>query len=209
MKIPQLYKEYFIDKSDERKMLFKELANRYNPERGFYPGSFVHITPSFYIRDMTYVDSDRRISKFFNDVKIIEYIREQKEYKGEPEMTGLQADYSSELPIKHQSFDIMFSFYAGFISKDCKKYLKNGAVLVCNNSHGDSSLAYTDPDYELIGVVTRRGSRFKIITNDLGAYFQKKDGSPIDTEKVMKRMVGENFTKKAFAYIFRYKKQRQ
>ena len=204
---PDLYKKYFIVKSDEREMLFAETAKLFNPEKGIYPGSFVHITPSFFIPYMTYVDSDKRISKFFNDESVLEYIKIRKEYSVEPTITAFQADFSSELQILPQSFDIMFSFYAGFISRDCKKYLKNGAVLVCNNSHGDSSLAYADPDYTFIGAVKRSGNHFKISTDNLDSYFIKKDGSPIDTEKVLKRMSGENFTKKAYAYIFRYQKK--
>ena len=203
----QLYKKYFVDKSDEREMLFAEVAKLFNPEKGIYPGSFVHITPSFFIPDMTYVDSDKRISKFFNDESELEYIKNRKEYSVEPTINAFQADFSSELPLQPQSIDIMFSFYAGFISRDCKKYLKNGAVLVCNNSHGDSSLAYTDSDYKFIGDLKRNGNHFKISTDNLDSYFIKKDGSPIDTEKVLKRMSGENFTKKAYAYIFRYQKK--
>lgn len=36
----------------------------------------------------------------------------------------------------------------------------------------------------------------------MGEYFVKKDGSPIDREKVERTMIGENFVKKAYAYIF-------
>ena len=111
---------------------------------------------------------------------------------------------AGNLPIATESFDMMFSFYAGFISQSCKKYLKQDGILVCNNSHGDASIAFTDPDYFLTAVVKRSGERFRISSDSLDAYFHKKDKSPIDTEKVLRRMTGENFTKKAYAYIFRY-----
>lgn len=64
IEIPDLYKKYFVDKHDERKIMFKKIKDLYQPGKGLYPGSFVHITPSFFISDMTYIDSDKRIAKF-------------------------------------------------------------------------------------------------------------------------------------------------
>ena len=201
--IPQLYQQYFIDKHDERKMLFKKITELYQAQKGIYPGSFVHITPSFYIQDMTYIDSDKRISSFFENEKVLHFIEKNKQYNGRPSLHWYQADFSTELAIDKHSCDVMFSFYAGFISQSCKQYLKNDGILICNNSHGDASLAFVDGDYELLGVIKRNGARFSITDKDLHTYFKKKDGSSIDKNKIRKRMVGENFTKKGYAYIFK------
>jgi hypothetical protein len=93
---------------------------------------------------MTYIDSDKRISKFFGDKNVLSYIEAYKTYKENTVIRGLQADFPGDLPIEEQTFDSMFSFYAGFISRSCKKYLKSCGLLVCNNSHGDASIARTD-----------------------------------------------------------------
>jgi len=204
LEIPKLYKQYFIDKKDERRKLFENIKNLYKPKKGIYPGSFVHISPSFYIREMTYIDSDKRISNFFKDDKVLNFIKHNKNYDEDPKIYVFQADFSSELPIDINSFDILFSFYAGFISQSCKRYLKNQGILVCNNSHGDASLAYTDEEYELIAIIKRNGDKFCITDTDLDEYFIKKDNTPIDIEKVQKKMVGENFTKKGYAYVFKF-----
>lgn len=206
-KIPALYKKYFIDTSDERRMMFQILASTYHTEKGIYPGSFVHITPSFYIKRMTYIDSDKRMTAFFTDVHVTAYIEENKKYAEESKIEWFQSDYSGDLEIERNSFDIMFSFYAGFISQACKKYIRDGGILVCNNSHGDASIAYTDPDYRLIGVIQRDGDNFSIIDENLDMFFKKRDGKPINIERVLKKMIGENFTKKGYAYIFRYREQ--
>ncbi|MDC7225936.1 MAG: hypothetical protein PQJ61_04130 [Spirochaetales bacterium] len=206
IEIPKLYKQYFIDKSDERKELFKKINDLYKPQNCIYPGSFVHISPSFYIRKMTYIDADKRISSFFNNEAVLDYIKLNKIYDGPPSINAFQADYTSNLPINESAFDIMFSFYAGFISQSCKKYLKDMGLLVCNNSHGDASIAYTDQDYELIAVVKRYGDKFNITDKDLDDYFIKKDGTAIDIEKVLNEMRGENFIKKGYAYIFKITK---
>ncbi|MBN2651505.1 MAG: hypothetical protein JXR63_03905 [Spirochaetales bacterium] len=201
-KPPQLYKQYFIDKNDERKTLFEKLVKLFPIKKGIYPGSFVHITPSFFIPEMTYIDADKRISKFFEETTLLSYIEENKHYKESPSVRGIQADYSTNLPIEKASFDIMFSFYAGFISQSCKNFLKKNAILVCNNSHGDASLAAIDPDYKLIGVITFNDQEYQISQEELTSFFIKKDGSSIDKEKVKRTMTGEKFTKTPYAYIF-------
>ncbi len=202
--IPRVYQQYFIDKQDERKQLFMKLAQKYQPGKGIYPGSFVHITPSFFIRDMTYIDMDRRMTTFFKDKNVAQFLEKNKTYTGTPQVNWYKADYAKPLPIEEQSFDMMFSFYAGFISQACKKYLKPQGYLICNNSHGDSTLAYLDEDYELKGIINRRGENFSISESGLHSYFIKKDGTAINKERVLKKMIGENFSKKGFAYIFQY-----
>nr|WP_319473703.1 hypothetical protein [uncultured Sphaerochaeta sp.] len=202
--IPSLYQRFFIDKQDERKQLFLKLAQKHQPSKGLYPGSFVHITPSMFIRDMTYIDMDRRMKSFFEDEKVSQFLEEHKTYTESPIVSWYMADYAKPLPIEENSFDIMFSFYAGFISRDCKKYLKPEGFLICNNSHGDSTLAFLDDDYVLTGVIKRRGENFTISENDLDTYFIKKDGTRINKEKVLEKMTGEHYTKSCFAYIFQY-----
>jgi len=57
----------------------------------------------------------------------------------------------------------------------------------------------------LTGIIKRNGKNFSITDKDLHTYFIKRDGSPIDTAKVRSKMIGENFTKKGYAYIFKYR----
>lgn len=204
LQAPSLYDKYFIKKDDERLMLFEKLQDKYNLQSGIYPGSFVHISPSFYLPQMCYIDSDRRINSFFSQKTLLPYVESRKNYSEAPHIHYFQADYRTELPLATGYFDVLFSFYAGFISRDCKQYLKKGGILVCNNSHGDASLAYTEPDYKLIAVIKRKGNYFNLSENKLDNYFQKKDASPIDKKKVLEKMRGESFSKTAFAYVFRF-----
>lgn len=200
--IPELYSRYFVQKDDERIALFQKIREVYSSKRGLYPGSFVHITPSFFIEEMVYVDSDRRMTKFFQDSKVIEYIEIRKHYASPVSVSSFQRDFTKTLPIDENSFDVLISLYSGFISQHCKKYLKKNGILIANNSHGDASIAFTDKDYELVSIVKRNGNNFRFISEKLEAYFVKKDGTPIDTLKVQKRMVGEAFTKTGYAYVF-------
>ena len=52
MKVPALYGKYYVDKGDERTELFRPLKDTFSINKGIYPGSFTHITPSFFIPEM-------------------------------------------------------------------------------------------------------------------------------------------------------------
>ncbi|MDP8268392.1 MAG: hypothetical protein P9L97_06655 [Candidatus Tenebribacter davisii] len=199
----KLYEKYFIKKNDDRKELFRIIKSEFNPSTGLYPGSFVHITPSFFIPKMTYVDTDKRCHNFFSDDELIQFINKKKEYKSKTVIKYLNNDFTHNISTQTDSFELLISLYAGFISKHCKKFLKLNGILVTNNSHGDASIAFTDKDFKLIGVFKRRGEKFKLIANDLEKYFIKKDGSEIDCEKVLRKMIGEGFTNTGYAYVFK------
>lgn len=202
-KIPNLYNEYFIKKNDERSELFKILSDTFNIKNGLYPGSFVHITPSFYIPQMAYVDTDKRCNNFFSNKPTLDYIIKEKTYNEFPEIRFHHTDFTNMINEKAVSFDLLISLYSGFISKHCKKYLKKSGVLIVNNSHGDASLAYLDKSFKLIGVTKRYGNHFKISEKDLNIYFKTKTGKPIDMGKIEKTMRGPGFIKIAYAYIFK------
>lgn len=51
-------------------------------------------------------------------------------------------------------------------------------------------------------MIKRNGESFSITGKELNSYCEKRDGSPIDTEKILAKMVGKNFTKKAYACSF-------
>lgn len=197
-----LYDDYFVKKSDERTGLFRALTERFNIQRGLYPGSFVHITPSFFIPAMVYIDTDKRCQRFFAADDTRQFIAEQKQYAQDPSLTFYNTDFSKEIPEQAQSFDLLLSFYAGFISEYCTHYLRPQGILVANNSHGDAPLAHLNPNYRLIGVVKRRAERFKLSFDDLDSYFVTKSGKPIVREELLKSMRGPAYTKAPYAYIF-------
>ena len=199
----KLYKKYFIEKNDERKELFRIIKNEFNPSTGLYPGSFVHVTPSFFIPKMTYVDTDKRCNNFFNNKELIQFVSKNKEYKSKTVIKYLNNDFTKTISTETESFELLISLYAGFISMHCKKFLKLNGILVTNNSHGDASITFTDKDFKLIGVFKRKAEKFRLNINDLDKYFIKKDGSEIDRDKVIRQMRGEGFTNTGYAYVFK------
>lgn len=63
--VQELYRESYVDNNFEREELFESLKTRFNINNALYPGSFVHVTPSFFIPEVVYVDNNRQTKKFF------------------------------------------------------------------------------------------------------------------------------------------------
>lgn len=200
---PALYKQHFIDKADERIDLFRKLKQRFDVKNALYPGCFVQISPSFVIPRVVYVDSDRRIPVFLRDEHVTAYIESRKEYSEPAEVVFHHQSYEEDIDELPESFDLLISQYAGFVSAACGKYLKIGGVLVANDSHGDASMANIDPRFQLIAIVTRNGDRFAIKESELDQYMRTK--RPVEiTESILRaRGRGFGFTRPAFSYVFR------
>ena len=45
--------------------------------------------------------------------------------------------------------------------------------------------------------------KISLISENLDSYFRKKNGSPIDTLKVLDKITGEAFSKTAYANVFK------
>jgi hypothetical protein len=135
----KLYNEYFVERDFERLDLFQLLAEKYGIKSALYPGSFVHITPSFVYPVTTYVDTDKRAKTFFDDVSVRDFVAKRKTYAEEAKITFYPQDYRTQINEIVERFDLLISQYAGFVSQYCKRYLKIGGVLLVNNSHGDAS----------------------------------------------------------------------
>ncbi|MGC9469833.1 MAG: hypothetical protein ACP5HS_14655 [Anaerolineae bacterium] len=203
-----LYEKYHTSRGDERRGLFEIARDEFGVASGLYPGCFVHVTPSFFIPQMAYVDSDARASCFFRTGKAAAVISREKVYEVEPEIAFYPEDYTMSLPLDDGSFDLLISQYAGPVSEHCKRYLRSGGILIANNSHGDAGLAHNDRDFELVAVINRRGARFTLSTPDLSEYFVPKTKTlPEDRatarEYLMALGRGVGYVKSAADYVFR------
>jgi len=199
-----LYNRYFVDNHYERLELFQLLAEKYPIVRVLYPGSFVHVTPSFVFPMTVYVDNDKQAKKFFADPAVYDFIASRKLDDQPASVTFHAADYSADFGEADKSFDLLISQYAGFVSQHCKRYLKIGGLLLANNSHGDASLASLDSDFTLASVVTHRDGKFRLSENDLDSYFiPRSDKIAITKEYIGQIRRGVAYTKSPQAYIFR------
>ena len=200
--VAQSYKKYYIDRDYEQIDLFQLIKRTFEIKRAIYPGSYIHISPSFIFPDVVYIDSDKNAIKFFNSNKLIELISERKEYNDAPNISFHGIDYKVLIDELYRQFDLMISQYAGFISDACKAYLKIGGFLLVNNSHGDAGLASIDEDYKLISTVHKSKGNYRLSDTSLEKYFIPKRNIVVTKEMLYKTGKGVGYTKPAPLYIF-------
>ena len=197
-----LYEKHFIDKSDERLGLFVLMANHFAIGSALYPGSFTHLTPSFVFPITSFVDLDQRAARFFEDPRVLDLVNRRKIYDKEPLVRFHHRDYSQSLNEDEGIFDLLISQYAGYVSQECRRYLRISGFLLANNSHGDASMASIDPNYQLIAAINRRGERYGLTEKHLGGYFIPRSDIEVTREYLGRIKRGVGYKKSAFSYVF-------
>lgn len=183
--------------------LFTILRDAFPIQRVLYPGSYIHIAPSFIFPYVTYVDTDPPTKRFFADRdEVAALIRQRQHYEQEAAFSFHAADYTTDFGEPERSFDLLISLYAGFVSQACKRYLRCGGWLVANNSHGDASMASIDPDYEFCGAIMGRGSKLRLQTDPLDHFFIPKRPIDVTREHLERTGRGIGYTVSPAAYLF-------
>lgn len=194
--------------ADDRVRLFGALTSFVSPDqRVLYPGSYVDIAPSVWFDDVTYVDIDKRASRFFGQSETVRSLVDAKRQRaGSPErsieIVFHHADYREQIPVDDHSMDVLVSLYAGFISESCSRYVRPGGLLVVNDSHGDASMASLDARCELVAVVESRADDYVVTTNGLESFLQTKRGTPATREELLATNRGIRYSTSPFAYVF-------
>lgn len=187
----------------DRWRLFKAVAEQVSAQRVLYPGSYVDIAPSFVFPSVVYADLDKRAAAFFSDRQgVEELIAEHAGSPAAPDFDFRSGDYRADLNLVDESFDLLISLYAGFISDACTRYLRVGGALLVNPSHGDAALAALDPRYRLVGAVLARNGDYRVSTADLDSYLQPKKPAEHTRDQILASGRGVAYTKPAFAYLF-------
>lgn len=184
--------------------LFTTVAGHIGASRVLYPGSFVDVAASFVVPAVTYVDSDPRAAKFFDDSEGVDRIVFTNQTSaGKRVIEFVAGDYRDDLGLRDGSFDLLVSLYAGFVSPYCTRYLRVGGHLLVNPSHGDAAMASIDHRYQLAAVIKPGGANgYRIDTEDLDSYLVPKKPQPVTVERLHELGRGIGYTKSPFAYLF-------
>lgn len=186
----------------DRWRLFQAVRATVPAAKVLYAGSYVDIAPSFVYDDVTYADMDKRAAAFFADTEGVRQIIGEHGGKVNARIAFEHGDYRA-LSLKPESYDLLISLYAGFISEACGHLLKIGGMLLVNSSHGDADLAALDPRFELAAVVTSSGGRYRVTNEDIASYMVPKKPQNITVESIKTSNRGIAYTKSPFAYLFR------
>ena len=178
------------------------MVNEWGISTALYPGSYLDLSPSTAIDDVTYVDTDARAARYFSTEGLA--VSELTSYTdGDARQIGfLHADYTTALPVAPSSVDLLISLYAGPVWDHCRTYLTPGGLLLANTSHGDASIAALDADLELVAAIHHRDGRYRLDRSELDSYLQPKRAQPVDAESIRRSGRGVAYTRTAFAYVF-------
>ncbi len=104
------------------------------------------------------------------------------------------------LPLKIDEVNLITSQYAGFVGQETKQHLKVDGILLCNDSHGDATLARFDENFAFIGIVDQNN---EIQNSNLEQYFILPKKKSIDLKIVLEKMKGLKYKVVAENYLFR------
>ena len=203
MKISEVYTQQYPTPRRERSDLFAHIAQHFGVKTALYPGSYTHITPSFYIPEVHYVDISRQALAFFEcEPKLSEWVADRKHYEEDAKYVFHHAYYHDFIRVPHTPVDLLISLYSDIVSYPFKPLLKPGGLLLVNNSQGDAGVAHLDPDYELAGVFLASGKGYRYSSEQLDLYFQPKSPPHPDMETILHSAKGVAYTRSAYAYVF-------
>ena len=205
--VARFHADYDIH-TDDRIRLFRAITDITSPStRVLYPGSYVDIAPSVWFDDVTYVDTDTRAARFFDQTEAVDELvgakRRALDLPDRPAaITFHHLDYRTPIAEPVESFGLLVSLYAGFISEHCTDHLELGGILLVNPSHGDVAMASIDPRYELTGVVAGSGGEYRVRADDLDTYLIPKKDQTVTAESLHDAGRGIAYTRSSFAYLF-------
>lgn len=166
-KVSQEYGKYYADMNFERAELFELIRDEYGCETALYPGSSIHITPSFYFQHLVYVDISDKASEFFSSMEsVVRFVGGKKKYRQKPFIQFLKSDYTKPLPLRENSFDLLISLYAPAITASCSRYVRKGGIVLTNNHLGDAAEAVSDTGLELQAIIRKKGKKYEIGKTD-------------------------------------------
>ena len=175
MSVGDLYAQFVVAHGLEREGLFALLASEFAPATVLYPGCFLHVTPSFWLPHVVYVDRHARAIDVFADGSgVQQLVRARKRYRAPAHVEFIAHDYTQRLPLRPASFDLLLSLYAPEVTRHCLAYVRSGGIVLSNNHRGDAEHALADRRLELVAVVHERRDAFRLLRDDLTGYLEQR-----------------------------------
>lgn len=203
-RVKVLYDEYVVAPGLERLALFEALRARFAKATPtvLYPGSSIHVTPSFCFEHVVYVDRSPLARDFFASKDgVMEVIGARKQFRGAPFVRFIDADFTAPLPVPEASFDLLLALYAGGIARACARYLKPGGLLLTNDHHDDAGEASSDPELRLEAAVDEGRGRIHFM--DAAGFLV-----PIPAGRRPGPSAGRRYVRGADYYLFRRRASR-
>lgn len=152
------------------------------------------------------MDISEAARKFFAENQdILKLVNSNKKYKQPAYIQFINSDYTKELPLRENNYDLLLSIYGGGISEFCIKYIKPGGIMVSNNHRNDALQALGDSSVKLEAIIRRRGKKY-YIESDTGEKLVKVLQDYSMPQKSMKNSCrGMVYVDNEYYFVFRRK----
>ncbi|WP_018693681.1 hypothetical protein [Algicola sagamiensis] len=199
-----LYHKFYASRQLEKVSLFQVFQEKINANSVIYPGSFVHLSPAFVFPNVVLIDANQNAKRYFESADYKSLIDRNKRYPQKSSFQFFGQDYKTIIDSLVGQFDLILSFYAGYISGPCKSYIRQGGYLLVNDSHGDAGLANLDPDYQLVATINESMNEYEWNELNLNKYFTPKKPLPISMDYLLSFGKGLQYQEMASYYLFQY-----
>lgn len=80
--------------------------------------------------------------------------------------------------------------------------LSECGILLCNDGHGDATLAKRDDNFKFLGVIEQTNGDYFLNNEELEKYFVLPKNKDLDLDKVRRKMKGPKYTVNTENYVF-------
>lgn len=200
------YYRFYKDMNFDRAGLFELIKEGYGCKTVLYPASSIHITPSFYFQHVVYVDISEAARKFFTENQdILKLVNSNKKYKQPAYIQFINSDYTKELPLRENNYDLLLSIFGGGISEACIKYIKAGGIMVSNNHRNDALQALGDSSVKLEAIIRRRGKKYYIESDTDEKLVKVLQNYSMPQKSMKNSSRGMVYVDKEYYFVFRKK----
>ncbi len=161
-KYTQLYRSIRFERSG----LFELIKKEFNPKAVIYPGCSIHITPSFYLNHVVYIDKSQQAIDFFSNINAVtSFINQNKTFKEPAYWKFIPGDFRSDLGLEYASFDLLLSLFSGKMIDSCERYIKSGGLIITSSLFSDNDSIKDRKDFELLGLIKCKNQKYSIDYN--------------------------------------------
>jgi len=168
--------------------VFRALKKFTSATNVLYPGCHRHITASLFFESVVYVDSYPKIKGTYSDDKVLDFVKENKDYIGNPDIRFICKNFESDFGEQPESFDLLMSLSAGIVSTSCGKYVKKNGYFLASDAHFDARMTFLDPRFSFLGVYNDESCEFDVSDEAKKGHFTTKSGTTITKEMVQESM---------------------
>ncbi|GIM29998.1 hypothetical protein CPJCM30710_26640 [Clostridium polyendosporum] len=203
-RIIESYNKFYTDINFDRSGLFEVVKNQYNCNTVIYPGCSIHITPCFYFQHVVFIDISKIAKEFFNHIQIIlDFVNSVKKYKQSAYIQFLDNDYTKQLPIRENNYDLLIALYAGGITQSCKNYVKPGGFILTNNHHNDAAEVLKDSSIILDALIQRKGKKYEVDKSINENLIEALKGHSTPTKNIRSSSKGIEYVDNECYYVFK------